>query len=223
MQVAAIIKARTLAFIDIDELNRHGKIRFSDILPPIVARYDFQSFPTKAEDFDVNDKGVAFGSGRIGDIVIDVLKIYSGLIYVETLSSTEDSRKVILDMLEWGATALQLTYSEGMIRHWAYVSQLTFFSDLPLLRALSAPLDNLAQKTSRYISEVFKQEITYHPINMVVGHDPALRKNAIASFTIQQRVNVDFGDNKFFSEAPLPTEVHVKFLEELEVDTNGPK
>lgn len=221
MQLAAITKARTLAFIDIDELNRQGRVRLADIVPAIVKRYDFMAYPTKFEDFDLNDKGVTFSSGRLGEVVIDLVKVYSGLIYVETPSSTEDSRKVILDMLEWGAKELGLTYKEGMIRHWAYVSQVTFFSDLPLLRAVSRPLEKLARKTSEEISKIFEEEITYHPINLVVGHDPALRKNGIASFTIQQRANVKFRDNKFFSEAPLPTETHLKFLAELEADAQG--
>jgi hypothetical protein len=221
MQLAAIIKARTLAFIEIDGLNKHGKIRLADLVSPIVSRYDFKSYPAKLEDFDVEGKGIEFLSGRLGDIVIDQFKIYSGLIFVETLSSTEDSRKVILDMLQWGKEDMGMTVDDRTIRQWAFVSHVTFFSEVSLLRDMSSPLGKLAEKTGRFVSDIFGESLTYHPLNFVVGHDPAARKNGIASFSIQQRANIPFRENKFFSEAPLPTDIHLRFLQELEADVMG--
>jgi hypothetical protein len=44
------------------------------------------------------------------------------------------------------------------------------------------------------------------------------RKNGIASLIIEHRVNTPFEENKYFSEAPLPTKLHIKFLEEFEAD-----
>ncbi|WP_158820335.1 hypothetical protein [Granulicella sp. S156] len=216
MNLAAIVKARTLGFIEIDELNTSGRVRLADIVPEIAKRYDFKIFPTKIEDFDLNDKGVVFASGRLGGIVIDELKIYSGLIYVESLSTTEDSHKILIDLLEWGAENLGLTYTDGMIRHWAYVSHISFNTDFPLIKALSSPLDKIAEKTGKKVSELFGEEIVYHPMNFVVGHDPRTRKYGIAPFSIQQRAGIKFDDNKFFSEAPLPTELHIEYLREIE-------
>ncbi len=95
---------------------------------------------------------------------------------------------------------------------------LRFYTDFPLLRSLSSPLDKLAQKTGDQVSEIFGEAIVYHPMNFIVGHDPRVRKHGIAGFTIQQRVNTKFDENKYFSEAPLPTAVHLKFLAELEED-----
>lgn len=223
MQVAAVVKARTLGFIDLDELNKRGSVRLADVVPALVERYGFLAYPQKFEDFDLEDKGATFSSGRMGDVVIDSAKIYSGLIYVETLSSTEDSRKAILDILDWGAKELNLTYVDGMIRRWAYVSQVTFLTDFPLLRSLSTPLDNLARKTSEQIADIFGEEITYHPMTYIVGHDPRVRKNGIASFTIQQRANTKFDENKYFSEAPLPTDIHIRLLQELEQEVGDLK
>ena len=45
-----------------------------------------------------------------------------------------------------------------------------------------------------------------------------IRKNGIASFFIQHRVNTRFEQNRFFSEAPLPTHLHIQYLEEFEAD-----
>lgn len=218
MHFTAIIKARTLVFLDLDELNSNGKVRLVDVIPEIVKRYDFKSFPTKFEEVDIADKGASFKSGKIENIVIDELKIYSGLTYVETLSSTQDSALVLKDILSWGKENLGLTYSEDMLKHWAYVSQVSFTTDYPLLSRLSPPINNLAKKIGTKVSSIFDQDLNYEPLNLVIGHDPQIRKNPIAAFTISRRANTPFADNKYFSEAPLPTDAHIKFLQELETE-----
>jgi hypothetical protein len=219
MHLQSIAKARTLAFIEINELNRNGRIRFPEIVPVIAKKYDFLSYPAKLDDFDF-EKGVTFSSGRFGEVVIDSFVIYSGLIYSETLSSTSDSRDFLLEILKWGAEEFGLTYKLGMIHKWAYVSQVVFTTDFPLLAGLSNPLDNLGRKITGVIEGYFGEPLVYEPSYVKVGHDPNARNNSIAGFTIQHRVNNRFSENKYFSEAPLPTDLHIKFLQELETEVS---
>jgi hypothetical protein len=221
MQLAAINKARTLAFIELDDLNRNGKLRLADIAPQLVQRYDFKNYPQPTDILDVDDKGIVFASGKFGSFTIGEFKIYSGLIYAEALSSTDESTAFILDLLDWGTKELGFTCDEKTIRHWAYVSSLSFHSEFPLLKALSGPMTRLAEKTGNQVSSFFGEEIPYHPMISTAGHDPRIRKNGIAPFTIQQRSGVQFAENKFFSEAPLPTHVHIQYLEELEAEVNA--
>jgi len=94
MRIVSVPRARFLAFIEIDELNMGGKIRLADCVAPIVDRYQFSSFPQKIEDFDL-DKGLKFGSGKAGDSVIDSLVIFDGAMFLDTLSSTDDSREIL--------------------------------------------------------------------------------------------------------------------------------
>jgi hypothetical protein len=105
-----------------------------------------------------------------------------------------------------------------MIRHWGYISQISFNSDFPLLSSLSKPLQNLARKAGEAVSGFFGEALPYEASKVIVGHDPTARKNAIAGITIEHRIDVPFGENRFFSEAPLPTDLHIRFLEELEAD-----
>jgi hypothetical protein len=44
------------------------------------------------------------------------------------------------------------------------------------------------------------------------------RKPLHAPFTIQRRAETAFAENKYFSEAPLPTNEHVALLETFEAD-----
>jgi hypothetical protein len=217
MKLASIVTARAVALIDIDEFNIKGAIRLSDIVPVIARQFDFLIFPTKVEDFDL-EKGVAFGSGKVGEKVVDVLRIFNNSITIECLSSTDDAKAALEEILSWGREELGLTYRDGMISRWGYISQITFYSDFPLLNAISAPLLNLARKTGKAVDSFFGEGLEYEVAKVSTGHDPLMRKNGIAGLTIEHRVNVKFGDNKFFSEAPLPTNLHIKFLEEFEAD-----
>jgi len=217
MQVTAILKARAVALIYVDELNLSGRVRLVDIVSPLVKKYGFLTYPKNPEDFDT-EKGIKFASGKIGDTVIDLLSIFTGLITLETLSSTNDSQSALEEILTWAANSLGLTYRDGMIRHWGYISQISFKSDIPLLSCLSTPLQNLARKTGEAVSGFFGEDLSYEVAKVNVGHDPTKRKNAIAGVTIEHRANVPFGENMFFSEAPLPTDLHVKFLKELEAE-----
>src|ERR1700733_5112789 len=125
MRIGAIIKARALALIEVDELNQGGRVRLSDCIEPIVRRYQFETYPTKPESFDL-EKGVKFGSGKFGDVVIDNFVIYPAAMYIDSLSSTADSRVILLDIFQWAKTEFGLVYTDRMVRQWAYVSDLMF-------------------------------------------------------------------------------------------------
>ena len=217
MRLAAVNKARALAIIELNEFNLGGKVRFTDCVVPLVERYGFASFPKEAKDFDLSDKGVKFESGKADGVTIDAIVFYDGALYVDTLSTTDDSKRIMLEMLEWGRDAFGLTYTPGMVRKWGYISQLVFYTDFPLLVAMSSPANRLAKKVSSVTEELWNG-LKYQTANLSIGHDPSARKNSIASFFIQHRINSTFDENKYYSEAPLPTHQHLKFLEEFEAD-----
>jgi hypothetical protein len=76
----------------------------------------------------------------------------------------------------------------------------------------------LANKTGAVLSEIWKDSVVYMPVLMAVGHDPLKRHTNIAPFSISRREATPYSENKYFSEAPLPTDLHIKFREELEAD-----
>ena len=218
MKLASIITARAVALIDVDEFNlMEHVVRLADTIPLLVREFGFLTFPTKIEDFDF-EKGVKFGSGKIGDIVIESFTLFPGMITAQTLSSTRDSQTALKNILEWGRDTLGLTYEDGMLRRWGFISQLSFSSQISLLNSISDPLSNLARKTGEFVEGLFEEGLSYEVSKVVVGHDPLKRKNGIASLTIEHRTNVKFGDNKYFSEAPVQTDVHIRLLEEFEAE-----
>ncbi|HXL23031.1 MAG TPA: hypothetical protein VOA78_11235 [Candidatus Dormibacteraeota bacterium] len=216
MQLSAIINARVLGFIETFDLAPRGEIFFPDVVQEIVKRYGFQKFPKTFEEFD-ESKGIEFLEGKIGNKSIQKFVIWNTLLVVETRSSTTDSKEILEGVLEWGAAKFGLTYRPGMIKRYAYVSDLSFYSDLPILNA-SPVLTNLAAKTSQLLSEIWQEPVQYESVSLTVGHDPMARKYAIAPFSITRRAEARFSENKYFSEAPLPTDAHITLLEDFEKD-----
>jgi hypothetical protein len=216
LQLSAVILARTLGYVETLDLSPRGRVFFADIAQAIVQRYKFQKFPKTFEDLD-ESKGIEFLEGKSGNKVIQKFAIWNTLLVVETRSNTSESKQILEEMLAWGAEEFGLTYHAGLIKRFAYVSDLSFYSDVPLLSVCPA-LTNLASKTSKALSEIWQEPIQYEPINLVVGHDPLARKYGIAPFSVTRRAEARFSDNKYFSEAPLPTDTHLSMLEEFEIE-----
>jgi hypothetical protein len=214
LQLAAIINARTIGYIESFDLNAKGTIFFPEIVQEIAQRYHFQKFPKTLEEFD-ESKGIEFAEGKLGSRVIQKFVIWNTLLVVETRSNTTDSKQILEEMLVWGTERFGLNYRAGMIKHFAYVSDLSFYSELPLL-SVSPTLTTLAAKTSKALGDIWGDPVQFEPINLTVGHDPMARKYAIAPFSIARRAETKFSENKYFSEAPLPTDTHISLLEEFE-------
>ena len=136
---------------------------------------------------------------------------------VESRISTDISKAVMEEILVWGARELGLNYTPNSIKRFAYGSGVTFFSDTPLLN-LHPAVTNLAARSSEELSKIWQQPVKFEPLIVRVGHDPTERKYAIASFRIEHRMEARFSENKYYSEAPLPTNLHWKMLEEFEMD-----
>ena len=215
MQLASVILARAIAYVESFDLNPRGKVFYPELVQSLVERYKFQKFPKGSDEFD-ESKGVVFEDGKFGSKIIQKFTIFTTLLALETRSNTADSQQLIEDMLIWAAKKFGLAYVPGMIKHFGYISDLTFYSDVPILGAACQPLIDLAAKTGAALSEIHKEPFEYYPANLAVGHDPLSRKNGIAPFTITHRAEARYSENKYFSEAPLPTDIHIAFLEEFE-------
>jgi hypothetical protein len=163
-------------------------------------------------------KGVTFESGFWAGANIERLQIFNTGLVLDTRTSTDVSDKILEESLLWGAKEFGLVYRPGMIKRKHYVSHITFHSQMPLLPALSPPLAKLADRVSRAVSGMVEENISFEPTSFQVQHDLLTRKYSIAGFTIQRRTETPFRENKYYSEAPLPTDLHATLLGELEAD-----
>ena len=215
MKRLGVLMARTLAMIELAEINQRGTLYVPQITKALVDRYKFEHFPTEAKHFDL-EGGIEFRLGKIGDIAIDRVAIFGGTILLETQVSTETSKELLLNLLNWLRDDFGATFNESQVRRWAHINQLLFQTDFPILAEFSKPLAVLAEKVNATVSEMFGEEMGYESQSIQIGHDPSARKNSIAGLQIYHRGGVPYKDNRYFSEAPLPTEIHWELLEEFE-------
>lgn len=212
MELAAIHLARAMAFIEPIDLNPKGKVFYPDLVKLIVNRYKFEKFPQKLEDFNESN-GIVFEAGKTNDCVVEKLIIYAYGILIDTRVSTQKSKEILEDALKWASNETGLSYRP--IDRWQYASQITFYSDFALTRIHPA-VQRLAEEISKNVSEMVHETLKYELNVFAVDHDQLERKHPIGRFSIQRRENTPFFENKYFSDAPLQTDIHIKLLEQFE-------
>jgi hypothetical protein len=216
MRLAAIHLARAMALVEPIDLNPTGKAFYPDLVKALVLRYGFLKFPQKPEEFD-EVKGVVFSTGKFEDTSIEQLIIYTYGLLVDTRVSTQESRRVLEEAMEWASKALGLKYSE--IRRWQYASQVTFYSEIDLTSVHPA-MQRLADSVSRNVAEITAERLKYELTAFAIDYDSLTRKHPMGRFSIQRRENTPFSEHKYFSDAPLPTEVHLMLVQQFEDDVS---
>jgi hypothetical protein len=214
MKLTAIVMARALAFVEIEELNPKGKAYYPDIVAALVERFKFQKYPTKPEDFD-ETKGVQFADGKFADGTLDRVQLFTHGIVIDTRVSTAVSAALLNDTLLWAKSALGMHYEESMVKRRAFVSQVTFESNLKLVK-LNPILEKAGSVISSSLSTSTGQPIHFEPTGIVLSLDQSVSKLAPGTFTLERRAEIPFADNKYFSSAPLSTDEHLKLLQEFE-------
>jgi len=217
MEDVTIIQARFIAFLEIVDLDPKGQLHWPDFFPALVEHYAFQKFPQKYEEFDLQ-KGIALADGKWEGGHINKVEIYPGGIAVDTRSSNEDSERLFHECLTWAAMKFGLQYHQKMIKRKAYVSQLMFHSDAPIFSALSGSLSRLAEKVTQAVEQSYGERINYEPFSFSFHCDQTTRQLSPTAFGVSRRLGVPFTENKYFSEAPLPTRLHEELLRTFDAD-----
>jgi hypothetical protein len=219
MELAAIHLARALAWVEPIDLNPKARVFYPELAEALMARYKFQKGPQKIEDFD-EVKGVTFTAGKFGDTVIEQFIIYTYGLVLDTRTSTKESKRLIEEAMQWGSKEFGLVFKPTMVKRWQYVSQVTFYSDAALVGA-SVAFQKLAAGVEKGVAEILDENLGYELTTIMIDYDQLKRKHPLGRFSIQRRENTPFSDNKYFSDAPLPTELHLKLLEQFEAELSN--
>jgi hypothetical protein len=214
MQVTAIMMARVLAFVEVQELNPQGRAYYPEIVAALVRRFNFQVFPTKPADFN-EQTGILLTDGKFSEGTLDRVQIFTHGIVVDTRISTDVSERLLHETLEWAKSELGLHYAEGMIKRTAYVSQLTFESSLKINK-LHPILGEVGNFVASKLTKGIGQALGFEATGVIWNLDQSATKLTPGAFTIERRSEVPFRDNKYFSAAPLSTADHLVILQEIE-------
>lgn len=215
MEITAILMSRALGFFETADLTPYGGPFFPEVVKELVQKANFQKFPHTLDEWK-SDDGAQFFGGKWEKTVIEKMVLYTDGLLVDTQAGTAESRRVLQGILAWAQDKFGIVYGPKTVREWAYVNNLTFRSDVPLL--ITGPIERLAKSITGEVSSLVGRETVYEPTGFNIAHDQLLRKHGRASFNIQRRAGVPFTDNKYYSEAPLQTETHIALLEQYEKD-----
>ena len=213
MQSKLVNLARVLFLLPGGYELRTGRFSLLDATKALIDRYGFMKFPQTLEEWQSAD-GAKFLHGRHGETIISQLVLYGQGLAVDTEATTDESEQILLDMIQWGGAKFGITLPAPRRTDLAFISSITFVSDIsldwlhPALRVLGERVTSVASWRTH--------SARYETAGITLKVDDFNMKFSPAVFSIERRVDVKFSDNTYFSTAPMPTSEHVKALEQFE-------
>jgi len=200
----SVIKARSLWFIDLLELNPRGKAFFPDVVDTLEEKYEFEKVPESSSDRN-QQGGYEFVDGifepRPDDWIDVSLTVFSDGLAADTRSSTKDSDAFLNDFLAFCQNAFGFENSAGSVQRKGYLSELTVRTEKSL-QSLNPKLISFAQRVGSLIPD--GNYGPFEPWGISFGADQITQLKP-APFQFERKANVPFSENRYYSQAPLQT------------------
>jgi hypothetical protein len=226
MKLIHVRQARSVWLFDLQDLNPKGKDVLEDLIDWIKDTYTFVVAPdlekalpppTKDGISTLSPSGLVFQRGRYQvreDSFIEIvsLTLYNDGIVIDTTSSTQDADQFAVDLLSRASKEFMLAYEPDMIRRHMYLSSLIVRADVSL-NAFNPNLAIFAEKISQALGSGGSK---FQFAALGFWSDP--NDNGVhRTFSFMPQAGKTFAEHRFYSEAPLRTEDHLRLLEELEL------
>jgi hypothetical protein len=213
MRLSSVFAARTVWFLDIDALNPRGIRLFPDVVPKLVDAFQFSEYPKSIEQMDETAKsGIAFRNGKFdgpeGPVSAD-FEIHAGGLAVITKMSTQESDRILEELMQWGVKNYRLSFDPSMIQRKGYVSQLIFHIEKDISKGLGK-INQFADILSG--TEISGKAQKIEPTAVLFRADGNERN----AFTFERRVPSEFRENKYYSLSDVPTDVHIDLITRFE-------
>jgi hypothetical protein len=148
----------------------------------------------------------------VGTKVAADLKIFTDGCLVETRSSTHDSELLLRDLLEWAPAALKLPKVKISIKKKLFVSEIYV--------SCEKELTMINPKLSKFVKTLAgampaEAPKSYQLAGMSFATDPK-EGTQLANFRFERQINTNFGDHRYFTAAPMHTDVHLDLIEQFE-------
>jgi|CZKS01.1.fsa_nt_gi hypothetical protein len=229
MKLIHVKQARSVWLFDLQDLNPKGKDVLEDLVDWIKDTYAFavapdleQALPPPTKDgvSTLSPSGLTFQRGRYQvreDSFIEIvsLTLYNDGIVIDTTSSTQEADQFAADLLSRASREFMLAYEPDMIRKHLYISSLIVRSDVSL-NAFNPKLAAFAERISGALGNGGNPTSRFQFAGLGFWSEP--NDNGVhKTFSFFPQVGKTFAEHRFYSEAPLKTEDHLRLLEELEV------
>jgi hypothetical protein len=216
MKIIATEGGRVLDLVPLEEIRPLAGIYVPDLIKAITERYGFAAGPTNLAE--AVKSGAKFEHGKFitdgGSVVIKELAIYSdGLI--SDAFDTRTADRVLDDFLDWATEQFKLRERESPRRR-TYTSALICEFERPVESALGN-LSKLCGLLSKSLNAAYGWNHEYNLNRLGFSVDPMTAPHLRnTQFVIERRVQSPYSENRYYSGAPLQTEVHIQLLETIE-------
>lgn len=211
MNLLTIAGARSIWLFQIYDWNPRGR-SLIPIYSSLVEKYNFQKYP-KLNEIDWQ-KGVKFEDGvfvnKAGEQLAINLTVYNDGVVADTRSSTIDSDYFLEEMLGYFTTAFGFPDYQLVLRKKAYASEMVV--------RLERPTDSINPKLRAFadrLSALLPNDNIPFRAAINLASDPE-RAGTALSFRLEPAAGFPFSENRYYSLAPLPTDVHLSVLQEFE-------
>ena len=204
MEITARIIAKVALFADVRLLNPHG-LSLLPIHQGLLERYGFLTY--QRSDFDYV-KGIRYADGHFvfdGSPVAVAVTIFSTGWLVESSMSTESAEAFFEDVSSW-VNSIGFASANNLVTGRSYESHLAFKLDLDI----SKQFDKL-EGVARLIAH-----LSGDPNEQLTGFYIGKEREQVSTFTFERLLGAPFSENQYFSRAALPTNKHLRALQEIE-------
>ncbi len=217
MKLLSIKQARSIWLAYLVDLNPRG-LDLIALVPFIREKYRFLEMSPAVDKINKETKEIKFGLGSYQkdpqhNIGID-LSIYNDGFVVDTRSSTDDSDAFLNDFLNWISVEFGLVPYQEVLRKTLYASELWVQTNISL-NTLNPKLEAFTNRLTSLVVGHEDHPISFETSGVMFGTDPTM-VNPPGPFRFERLIDVQFNENRYYSAAPLQTNLHLKMLEELE-------
>ena len=216
MKTISVLLAKAAWLLDINDLNPRGKDILTAFPLWMQSKYSFEKSPTSMTDIDKNSKSIKFERGRFqvnGEYKNVGLEIFNDGFIASTWSSTRDSEAFLEELTTSAIKEFSLGSNPDMIRDKIYTSELIVRLDNPFFN-LNPKLKEFSDKISQACG--YKDIPNFQPTRISFGIDKFMSYLKLVDFMIEPRDGFAFADKRFFSRAPLHTDLHEELLSEFD-------
>jgi len=211
MDLRRIVASKAIRFFAAES----GGVYMPDAAALLKEKFRFMRTPETVEDFQDSEKR-KFMHGTFEGIVIDSLEVHPDGVVVDTKANTRISDEFINEMIDLVTKELNFSLIEMPNTKRAYVSEVEVFLDKELHERFER-FNAACKKINDTVSGYADSMPPFQPTGLIIDYDRTASPHLSPhSFILDRRRAASFDTQIYYSIAPLPTNVHLEVIAEIE-------
>ncbi len=211
MDLRKIVASRTIRFFAAES----GGVYMPDAAVLLKEKFRFMRVPETYEDYQDSEKR-KFMHGTFKGTVIESIEVHPDGVVVDTKANTSISDEFIDEMIDLVTKELNFSLVEMPNTKRTYVSEVEVFLDKELDEAFKG-FNAACKKINDTVSGYADSISSFQPTGLIIDYDRTASPHLSPhSFILDRRRAASFDTKIYYSIAPLPTDVHLEVIKDIE-------